>query len=120
FSLHNPFEERTFWGSVEEGRNGVEVVEFSAEENALTIRHEGETKKLPLSAARVAELRENPGESREERRARWEARREEFRQFREKWEAAVADSPELQEVQNQFRELGGEFRENMRALRAAE
>ncbi len=121
FSLHNPFEARTFWVSAEESRNGVEVVAFDVEKNVLTIRHEGESRELPLSVARVVEMEEEaPAETREQRRARWEARREEFRQLREKWEAAVAESPELQEVQSQFRELGGEFRDHIRAMREAE
>lgn len=119
FSLHNPFEERTFWVSAGESRNGVEVVEFKDKENVLVIRYEEETRELPLTIARVVEL-EDPKGSREDRRARWNARREEYHKLHEKWEAAVAESPELQEVQQQFRELGGDFREKIQALRAAD
>jgi hypothetical protein len=116
FSLHNPWENRTFWISQEQGRNGVEVVEFKADENTLTIRHEGETRDLALSSARVAELQEAPN-ARDSRRQAWEQRREELRELHEKWRSAVAESAELQELDQQFRELGGEFRQTIQAMR---
>lgn len=119
FGLHNPYENRTFLVSAEEGRHGIEVVGFDAAENALTLSHDGETRTLYLQSARVAEL-DQASDGAGDRRQMWEDRRERFRRFRETWEAAVDESPELQEIQAQFRELVGDFRENRNALRAAE
>lgn len=122
FSLRNPYENRTLTLSTEEGRNGVEVVEFDAESNALTISHEEETRTLYLRTSRVAEMAvaTNEDEERGSRREQWEARRQRFEEFRAAWDKAAEDSPELREIQTQFRELGGAFRQNREALRAAE
>jgi hypothetical protein len=119
FSLHNPWEGRSFVVTGEQSRNGVEVVEFNEAENSLTIRHEGETRTLALRAARVADLPQDQDMGRGQRREEWEARREEFRVLHEKWRTAVAQSPELQEIDAQFRELGQEFRQTAQALREA-
>lgn len=117
FTLHDPETNRSLVVSTEEGTNGIEFVEFNAETNALTVSHEGETRTLHLRSARVDALERDRGD---DRRERWEERREQFRAFRERWERAAENSPELREIEQQFEELGGAFRENWEALRNAE
>lgn len=122
FSLYNPYEERTILLSADQGRNGLEVVGFDREQDALTLEHEGETRTVYLQRARVAELSEaesRPDAERDERRERWERRRERFREFRQTWEEAAKSSPELRQIEQQFGELVGDFRENRSALRDA-
>lgn len=122
FRLHDPVDERTFSVSENEGRAGVEVVSFDSEQNALTIRHEGKERQLFLERARVAELTESDqmSENEELRRQRWQQWRERMHDFREKWDQAKADSPELQEIEVQYQELGADFRRTREALRNAE
>src|SRR5690625_884560 len=119
FRLHDPVNERAFSVSENESRAGVEVVSFDPEQNALTLRHEGEVRELFLERARVAEMAE-PTDREEMRRQRWRQWRERMRDFREKWDQAKVDSPELQAIEAQFEELGADFRRNREALRNAE
>lgn len=118
FSLRNPWEGRTFLISDGNPRNGIEVVEFDAEQGALTLRHEGDTRTLHLQASRVATLEDAEQDwTPERRREMWEARRERFQQFQETWQEAVENSEELREIERQFGELVGEFRENRGRMR---
>jgi hypothetical protein len=119
FGLRNPYENRTFVVSAGESRNGVEVVEFDAEQSALKLKHEGKTHTLYLQRSRVAELDVSQDEVGDQRREMWQERRERFRQFRETWQQAAEDSPELRAIEGQFRELVGDFRENRVALQNA-
>lgn len=119
FSLRNPYENRTLVVSAQEGRNGVEVVEFDADTNSLTIRYEGESRTLSLQSSRVAEMAVPQQDDPNRRREMWEARRERFQEFRATWDRAAETSPELREIQTQFRELGSDFRQNREILQAA-
>jgi len=110
FSLHNPWENMTFWIGAGDTRNGIEVVSHQPDENTLTIRHGEEEKILPLTTSRVAVM-EQPVDPVAQRRAEWEERREQFRRFRAAWEEAAKTSPELREIESQFRDLAEEFRE---------
>jgi hypothetical protein len=119
FSLRNPYENRTLVVSAQEGRNGVEVVGFDADSNSLTIRHGEETRTLSLQTSRVVEMAAPQQNDAGSRREMWDARRERFQEFRATWERAAETSPELREIQTQFRELGSDFRRNREVLQAA-
>ncbi len=117
FSLHNPWENATFWIGEGDTRRGVKVVSHQADENTLTIRVEEEEKTLPLTTSRVAALPEEREDPRADRRAEWAERREQFNRFRAAWEEAAKTSPELREIESQFRQLAEEFRDLRQAAR---
>ncbi len=121
FSLHDTLEERTFLISSKEGRNGLEVIEFKPETNALTLRHGEETRTLYLRAARVAEVEQSQQLDSEQarRQERWRQRREQFQQFRSNWEQAAAESPELRQIETHFQELMRDYGENRSQLESA-
>lgn len=117
FSLHDPEAETTFWIEIDQTRNGIEAVAFDEESNTLTLRHGEAVREVGLSnrGAIGSAVEDDDGErSREERREAWRQRREqrqqEWAEFRERWEAAVEEDPQLQEVEAHREELQGEWR----------
>lgn len=119
YSLHDPNNGVSFWISDHEIRNGIEVVDFSPEDNTLTIYQGDEIYELVLKPSRVLEQTEPDPRGESGRTAR-EERRERYRTFRENWSQASGDSPELDETVRQLRSLVTDFRETRSARRQAE
>lgn len=128
FSISDPENDRTFWISPGETLHGLEVVGHDADEESITLRYGEVERELSLSRSRVrstpepAEVPGEPGEvlSPGERREQWRAMREDMMAFRERWEAAAEDSPEIQAIEERMRETGEAMREVMMGLAEAE
>ena len=113
FSLHDPESDLTFWIERGQTRNGLQIVSFDAQSNRLTLRQGELEREVSLSRSRgPAAMEEVPDRDRA-RDGRGEARREqqrqEWREFRERWETAAENNPELQEITEHYRELRGEW-----------
>lgn len=112
FSLHNPWDEVSFWAGLGESRHGVEIVDFEIESMSLHIRQGKENLKLPLEASSAsAASSEAPIES-----GTWG---DEVRQARPrlqaKWEEAIEDLPKLNEAREELLALGQELAERRKA-----
>ncbi len=114
FSLHDPESDLTFWIERGQTRNGLEIVSFDSESNAITLREGELEREVRLSRSRGPDTMEEISDEDRSREEGREERRQAWREFRERWEQAAEDNPELQEITEHYRELRGEWR-NLRS-----
>lgn len=108
FSFYNRLEDQSFWAELGETKRGIQVVGYSVSENMVEIRHQGETRHLPvggggrsLPSRNLLELARNP--------ENW---RPEFRTFYTKWERAADIDTELREIDRRYDVLAERMRDN--------
>lgn len=129
FSLHDQPGERSFWISMGQVRNGVEIVEY--DENQVTVRHGEATRSISLSTSSVAALEGGHsaappplvviGKSgSEESRGQPETPSFDPERAKKLWQQALAESGQLREIDQQFRNINGEEEKVAEALAALE
>lgn len=64
FSLYDPMEKRGFWLGVDESEAGFTILEFKEKEDAVVVRHDGETRTISLHESKVLAMANPPPETR--------------------------------------------------------
>ncbi len=111
FSLRDPEDDRAFWIEPGQSRDGIRVQNFDPDRNVVVLRLGGVEREIFLKRIRIPTGQASELFELERLQARWADREDERRRFVERWGAAVASSPELEEIQDHFRDLIGTMRE---------